>query len=637
MRVVPRYKHLGGVLHHKGLMMVEVRARIAQAWQAYQARRRQIFGQRQVSLRDKMVLFKSLICSVLFYGAGTWPTLNSKELRALRSCYVGICRAILRYHFAGDVFRLSEDRVLALTLAPSLSTYLHVERLTYLRSFCALNVPEAWALAHAECHWLAAVRGSLAWLWSHSGTEDRHDDWECAWPEWRELLTHRPRMWKRVLRRAQQSVMRKEVLLEGWQQCKGTLVRGLVRMGASAQGFRDVVLGPDGTATHFCGRCQRLFGSRQQWAVHAFKTHQRTRIVRHLADGQQCPVCLRQYPTHIAMCAHLEYSQRCRLRLLRSSHRVVPGPGIADHGLGFLGAVKQGFGPHPYYEPSLLAPDALVEDVVTGPLKEALHEWACEVHITARAALEGLRRALCADCVVPAAIPMALRWISAVVEGRHEDMSLQGLALVCRAIEWAQEHWTPQWLCQVDEGLRAMPAVYQHSDVLLLELDFEGIAADWPVIHDPVPGFLACLRCHLQNLSTVEGAWGEVVVLDDVADGVDWTSMVHDYVGRGERQGLVVLCLAGLEVPAVPDTGFLSHDHFVQLRRVHLIFQDAVLATFQLWSASTAFAIFLPPCDPGVHATLGRLPGVSMLRTRGHAIYYNCPKCALPQCCFTLN
>ena len=82
------------------------------------------------------------------------------------------------------------------------------------------------------------------------------------------------------------------------------------------------------------------------------------------------------------------------------------------------------------------------------------------MHRTAQDALDGLRRGLCADCVALEAIQLALQWISEELEVRYDDMRLHDLALVCRALAWAQEHWTPQWLYQVDEGLRAMPRAW---------------------------------------------------------------------------------------------------------------------------------------------------------------------------------
>ena len=125
--------------------------------------------------------------------------------------------------------------------------------------------------AHAEGHWLALVHASLQWLWEHSGAASAHACWERAWDEWKKRLACRPKMWRRILRWAQQSAMQKEVLKEGWQQCCGTLVRGLVQWGATAQGLRDAALRLSGTVTHFCGSCQKLFASKPQWAVSASK------------------------------------------------------------------------------------------------------------------------------------------------------------------------------------------------------------------------------------------------------------------------------------------------------------------------------------------------------------------------------
>ena len=118
IRVVPQYKHLGGMLHHTGKLRHEIRFRAGQAWTAFQAKKRQVFRLRHVELADKVALFQTLICPVLFFGAGTWPELQSADMRALQTCYIGILRTILGVHFRGDVLRLSEDRVLALTAAP---------------------------------------------------------------------------------------------------------------------------------------------------------------------------------------------------------------------------------------------------------------------------------------------------------------------------------------------------------------------------------------------------------------------------------------------------------------------------------------------------------------------------------------
>ena len=50
----------------------EVRFRIAQAWDAFNRRKRKLFGSPLVPVADKQLLFETLIVTVLFYGAGTW-------------------------------------------------------------------------------------------------------------------------------------------------------------------------------------------------------------------------------------------------------------------------------------------------------------------------------------------------------------------------------------------------------------------------------------------------------------------------------------------------------------------------------------------------------------------------------------
>ena len=47
IRVVPRYRHLGGVLHHKGQLHHEIKTRVAQAWCAFSTRKRQLCSQRR--------------------------------------------------------------------------------------------------------------------------------------------------------------------------------------------------------------------------------------------------------------------------------------------------------------------------------------------------------------------------------------------------------------------------------------------------------------------------------------------------------------------------------------------------------------------------------------------------------------
>ena len=301
IKVVPRYRHLGGILHHRAGLGAEARSRAAQAWHAFQKHKKTIFVHANVYLEDKTVLFGTLVLSTLFHACGTWGQIDADAFSVLNRAYVNMARAILSKHFRGDLLHLCEDRVLALLRLPSLSTWIHFHRLSYLASFVVISEPLVWALAHAERHWLAAVRDSLAWLWRHVDGGRKFPSWEDAWPHWCDDIKCRPRAWKSLIRFGRDSALRAEVLAEGWQQCRGTVVKRAIRAG----GFVPAWVDGFGEGSCACGPCQKVFGSLQAWSVHAFKVHGRVKPSRCYVAGEQCPVCLRQYASNVQLCLHI--------------------------------------------------------------------------------------------------------------------------------------------------------------------------------------------------------------------------------------------------------------------------------------------------------------------------------------------
>ena len=74
LRITPTHKHLGDILHHRGHLQREVKARAAQAWTAFNQRKQKVFASPAVAPRDNMLLFDTLVATVLFYGCGTWTS-----------------------------------------------------------------------------------------------------------------------------------------------------------------------------------------------------------------------------------------------------------------------------------------------------------------------------------------------------------------------------------------------------------------------------------------------------------------------------------------------------------------------------------------------------------------------------------
>ena len=209
VRLVSQYRHLGGIVHHSGRVLKEVRHRIALAHEAFQKHRRRIFAAPGISLSAKVTLYHSLVAPVLLHGAGTWIAIEASAESALSHAHTLMAAKMLRPHFSFEEgLRLGPGRILAHVGLPSISVLLHVARLRQLLPCVGLAIREVWALAHWEETWLASVRSSLAWL--QELVNPHCASWAVLWPDWRTMMTQHPGRWKALLRRAQAAACRRE-------------------------------------------------------------------------------------------------------------------------------------------------------------------------------------------------------------------------------------------------------------------------------------------------------------------------------------------------------------------------------------------------------------------------------------------
>ncbi|CAE7453101.1 unnamed protein product [Symbiodinium sp. CCMP2592] len=226
LRLTATYIHLGGVLHHQGSLLREVKAR-----------------------EDKALLFDSLVATTLFYGSGTWPEPTPDCVQKLTGTLRNMACQMLRpaYSAVAQAWHLGATQALA--GLPSATTYLHVHRLRYLLSCIVLGVPEIWALAHWEGVWLQSAAASVEWLWEKTDPDRHYQHWEQAWTAWRDEAKRSPGKWK---------------------------------VGAVTQ--TDLV--EDSAASECCAPCRKHFRDYRAWSVHAFSTHGRTdEMSRLLTEG----------------------------------------------------------------------------------------------------------------------------------------------------------------------------------------------------------------------------------------------------------------------------------------------------------------------------------------------------------------
>ena len=325
VRLVSQYQHLGGVVHHTGTVLREVRHRIALAHEAFTKHKKKIFTWCAVSFLAKATLFESLVLSVLLYGAGTWATVDGASKDALSHAYVMMAAKMLRPRFSfEEALKLGPDKILMLLGLPSLEVLLHVSRLRHLMPCLRLRIKEIWALAHWEGRWLGEIRSSLDWLREFAAPE--LPSWEAAWPAWQDMIAQHPGRWKALLCRTQAKATRRESWTTSGHQMAGLLLRQLKQLGGVLAGTAlDAA-----ERRHACALCCQVFQDYNKWSLHAFKKHSRVMQGRGILAGSQCQACLRHFRTNVQLCRHLRFTPTCRARLQQAGFNCPLEPGIGS-------------------------------------------------------------------------------------------------------------------------------------------------------------------------------------------------------------------------------------------------------------------------------------------------------------------
>ena len=202
LQLVPVYRHLGGMIQHDGGLGREVRFRIAQAWDAFNRRKRKLFGSPLVPIADKRLLFDTLVTTVLFYGAGTWSEVPAQQLDSLTNAIRQMaCRMLRPMYTCEQAWHLGTSQVLALAGMLDVVTYIHLARLRYVLSCVRLAIPEIWALAQWERSWLGQLGTSVRWLWEFTDAGAEFPTHLEAWTAWTAEARASPGRWKTRLRK----------------------------------------------------------------------------------------------------------------------------------------------------------------------------------------------------------------------------------------------------------------------------------------------------------------------------------------------------------------------------------------------------------------------------------------------------
>lgn len=330
VRLTAKYRHLGTQVHLAESLMVEIKARLGQSSLIYRKHRKQVFQNRKLPLQRRILLFNTMVLSVLQYNLGTWYGLSSAEFKFLRSrlysMYRGLCRAEIREE---ELRFWNEDRVLNYLQLPDVQTLLHGARLRYGLSLGRSAPQTLWHLLAVEKKWLAALRSSQAWFSQQvQGFGPLRDGSPLVF-DLNHSLRHGGRQFGNWIKKAIRHSTLQRVLLSSWKEWHHRFLVLCSQFGLQLT-FPWTLEGvqrrdPTGEV---CLLCQQYFDTKAAWSVHAFKRHQRVNPCRFLLGGStRCEACMKEFRTTRRLFYHFMHQRTCARKLRRQGLRYELGPG----------------------------------------------------------------------------------------------------------------------------------------------------------------------------------------------------------------------------------------------------------------------------------------------------------------------
>ena len=277
LRVVAQYQHLGTAFHQSLSMRNELHGRLGKASAAYRQLSRLVFGNRRLKPTVRLQLLESLVLSILFHGAGTWPLLNSRLYAKLSHAIIVWQRRIVNEGFWSST-RLPDGEFQAKWHLMPLSTRLAKHRLLYGFQMIAHAPQDLITCVSAEddlghtSSWCSAFRHALLWLHLHDPASVNLDETSSGPGLFQWLHQHKdtgPNLVRRLVRRAAYQDLlafeMKSKIVDLYSICSSNGVQFDDLPAEPIQGNRDV---------YQCHVCTSCFSTLQGLQAHQWRKHQ---------------------------------------------------------------------------------------------------------------------------------------------------------------------------------------------------------------------------------------------------------------------------------------------------------------------------------------------------------------------------
>ncbi|CAE7824168.1 CFDP2 [Symbiodinium sp. CCMP2592] len=304
--LVTTYRHLGVKISSSISIMTELRHRASHAWSAFQQGRTKVFRTRRISVKKRGLLLSTHVMTKLLFAAGAWPPLSKGEHSFFFRTVVSLYRQTLSIPH-GDDQHLTHATICALVGQPPPEVLLLTERARYLLQLLNAAPEQLWALVRRDAAYVAHLRSALFWVYRWVCDTSSLGSPDDQWPEWEQVMRHRPHIFKALIKRAQGLELMRTACyaaLQAVRRALEQLVKGSPPPEPKGIRYQEA-----------CLQCKIAFPSRTAWACHASRLHAYRASSTLLAAGCDRPVCKacgRLYASIGRLKRHLSTSESCR-------------------------------------------------------------------------------------------------------------------------------------------------------------------------------------------------------------------------------------------------------------------------------------------------------------------------------------
>ena len=335
IKLVARYRHLGGIVDAKANPMVEVKARVGQMKQTFRRYKETLFASTSIDKLRRAQLLRPLVLSILEFNL---VDMKEADYRYIATSILSIYRAILIGSRSGDPdeYKAKWARICYTLQLPTPMAIVHMARIRYFGQVFRAGGDDLWAAISGQRTWLDDCRKAFQWLYAQICNTSTLPDPAVDWQPWEAMLSTQKKRFAGIVQRAWRHEIIQDynqcIVQEGYTGFYMALELGNYEFPDSITTAVVPQEPPDHNKVHACLQCQKVFGSRTAWASHAFKKHQRKNPARRFTCGTYCLACGKEFWEYKRLLMHHKYSGECRRRLAMASYTVqddeiVPGMG----------------------------------------------------------------------------------------------------------------------------------------------------------------------------------------------------------------------------------------------------------------------------------------------------------------------